>query len=201
MTDGRTARRERGKQAVLEAILERVAETGGRGASTPEEIAARAGVSVASLFRYFGTLEGMREAATQRWFDMNGGLLEIPNVGNGSLTERIDTFVGSRLSTFEAAKPASRLLRRLAVENDDARERLLWARTTRIDQIRRHFDPELSHLPAEQVDCMVAVIATLSSHESFVQLTEQDGMDLTAAAVPIRSALLCLLSNASERDR
>lgn len=195
VTDGRTARRERGKIAVLEAILDHVHETDGLEEATPEEIAERAGVSVASLFRYFGTLDGMRQAAAQHWFLKNDHLLAITDIGEGTLGERIDSFLQSRLNAFSSGKAASRLLRRLANENSEANERLLRGRATRLDQIRHHFDAELSALPPERVGQLVSVVATLTSHESLVQLTEQDGMALPDVVSPLRSALTCLLGS------
>ena len=49
--DGRTARRDRGRTAALEAALELFED--GNLEPTPEEIAERAGISSRSMYRYF----------------------------------------------------------------------------------------------------------------------------------------------------
>jgi len=197
MTDGRTARRERGKLAVLEAILEHLAETGGKEEAAPDVVAERAGVSVASLFRYFGTLDGMRQAAAQHWLRKNAHLLTITNLGEGSLEERIENFLQSRLVAFQAGKAAGRLVRRLAQENAEAHERLLHNRAGRLEQISQHFQNEVSSLSPRQGEHLVSVVATLTSHEALVQLTEQDGMELSDVVAPLRDALTCLLRSAT----
>ncbi len=51
--DGRRARRERGRIAVSDAVIDLAFE--GNANPTAEQVAKRAGVSVASLFRYFET--------------------------------------------------------------------------------------------------------------------------------------------------
>jgi len=198
VTDGRTARRERGKVAVLEAILEHIAETNGYGEATPEEVAQRAGVSVASLFRYFGTLDAMRHAASAHWLQKNEHLLTIDDIGEGSLPVRIETFVRCRIARFEAAKAIGRLVRRLAHENEDAHDMVQQTRAMSMDQVRHHFDTELSQLDPLQAKHLSSIIGTVTSHESLVQLTEQDGMNLSEAATPLEMALTCLLTKAVE---
>ena len=62
--DGRRARRERGRLAVSDAVIDLVGE--GNTDPTSEQVAERAGVSVASLFRYFETLEELRQETLRR---------------------------------------------------------------------------------------------------------------------------------------
>jgi len=192
--DGRTARRERGKLAVLEAILAYIAETDGKEKATPELIAERAGGSVASLFRYFGTLDGMRQAAADHWFLKNAHLLTVPKIGQGPLEERIENYVQARLASFAANKAVGRMVRAQAAESGFANDHLMKGRAIRVEQLRRHFGEEFSGLAPDQADQLVSVIATLTSHDSFVQLTERDGMELSDTAGPLRNAMKCLLS-------
>jgi AcrR family transcriptional regulator len=62
--DGRTARRERNREAVVTALLGLYRE----GVMTPsaDEIATRAGVSARSLFRYFTDVDDLAFAAVAR---------------------------------------------------------------------------------------------------------------------------------------
>jgi AcrR family transcriptional regulator len=165
--DGRHARRERGRLAVIDAMLSLVSE--GHVPPTVEQIAMRADVSTASVFRYFDTLEDLRQASTALFFNRNSRLFEIADAGEGPLSHRIETFVASSLVLFEENEPMARLVRLRAAEVTATNEILRRLRATRADQARRHFDEELRAMSsATQVD-VVMVISTLTSFESWDQ--------------------------------
>ncbi|MBG7605378.1 MAG: helix-turn-helix transcriptional regulator, partial [Actinobacteria bacterium] len=115
--DGRRARRERGRLAVTDAMIDLVFE--GNIPPTSEQIAERAGVSVASIFRYFDTLDDLRRATTDVYFERFAHVFEIPEIGKGVLATRIDTFVSSRVTMHEATEPMARLVRSRALDNSD----------------------------------------------------------------------------------
>ena len=60
-TDGRTRRRERGRAAVIEALIEPLFE--GVVSPTADQISERAGVSTMSLYRYFDGANDLGNAA------------------------------------------------------------------------------------------------------------------------------------------
>ena len=64
MSDGRRARRERNREAVLDALMELVKE--GDDDPSVDDIAARAGVSYRSVYRYFDDRADLFDAATKR---------------------------------------------------------------------------------------------------------------------------------------
>ena len=64
LTDGRNQRRDRNRDAVVTALLELYRE--GQLGPSAEEIAARAGISVRSLFRYFDDVDALVRAAIAR---------------------------------------------------------------------------------------------------------------------------------------
>ena len=64
LTDGRNQRRDRNREAVVRALLELYRE-GNLGPSA-DEIAARAGISARSLFRYFDDVDTLVRAAIAR---------------------------------------------------------------------------------------------------------------------------------------
>ena len=85
--DGRTLRRTRNRTAVIAALLEIIREGNLRpGAS---EIADRAGVSHRSIFRYFDDLDDLVRTAIDHAFEQAGPMADIPDIGSGSLDERI----------------------------------------------------------------------------------------------------------------
>lgn len=166
-TDGRRARRERGRSAVIDATLALVFE--GHVPPTVEQIADRAGVSAASLFRYFDTLEDLRRATSQVFVERHARLFEIPEIGVGTLTDRIDRFVRSRVTLYEANEPMARLVRLRAHDHPGADEMLHRLRATRSDQVGHHFDDELRTMTAADRGDVVTIVSTLTSFESWDQ--------------------------------
>ncbi len=165
--DGRRARRERGRLAVVDAMLILVSE--GHVPPTVEQVAERADVSTASVFRYFDTLEDLRQATTDVFFERNPHLFEITDIGEGSLSHRIEAFVTASLRLFEENEPIARLVRLQAHQMTALNELLHRIRATRADQVRHHFDEELRAMSsATRVDA-VMVISTLTSFESWDQ--------------------------------
>ena len=63
-SDGRTARRDRNREAVLDAVLELFSEDAASPA--PDDVAARSGVSLRSVYRYFDDMETLIRAAMAR---------------------------------------------------------------------------------------------------------------------------------------
>ena len=165
--DGRSARRERGRLAVTEAMIELVSE----GAAPPnvEDVAKRAGVSVASLFRYFETLDDLRRATSALYFDRYSALFDIPNIGEGTLESRVRTFVSARVQLHEKTEPMARLARMRAPEHAAVDDTLQRLRATLSDQVRHHFDAELGELSRAARDDVVMIVATLTSFEAWHQ--------------------------------
>jgi AcrR family transcriptional regulator len=171
VTDGRRARRDRGRSAVCEAMIDLVFE--GRQPPTTEQIAERAGVSVASLFRYFDTLDDLRRVTTELYFDRFASLFEIVDIGAGSRDQRIERFVDARATLYETTEPMCRLVRIRAHESPAVSNMIDLVIASRADQIRDHFAPELALVTTAAADDLTAVISTLTSFESWDQMCHQ----------------------------
>lgn len=169
--DGRRARRGRGRMAVCEATIDLVFE--GHLPPTTEQIAERAGVSVASLFRYFDTLDDLRSHTTDLYFDRFSHLFEITGIGEGSLDQRIDRFVDARATLYETTEPMCRLVRIRAHEMPAVSNMIDLVIASRADQIREHFAPEFESLTAASADDLSAVMSALTSFESWDQMCHQ----------------------------
>ena len=89
--DGRRLRREHGRIAVVDAMIDLV--LAGRTPPTTEEIAAHAGVSTASVFRYFDSLDDLRREGIQRYLERYDHLLDVPEIGEHDLDRRIAALV------------------------------------------------------------------------------------------------------------
>lgn len=168
-SDGRRLRRERGRRAVMDALIDLVLES--RVPPTALEVAERAGVSEASLFRYFATLDDLRRAAIDHYLERFGALIDVPDIGEGDLCDRIDRLVETRDAFYVATAPMARLVRRQLIDADEFAVTLDRFRSRLADQIDRHFAPELARLDPAQRVRRVAVVASVTSFESWDQLT------------------------------
>ena len=171
--DGRTQRRLRGRAAVTDAMIDLV--LAGHLPPSVEQLADRSGVSAASIFRYFDGLDDLRRAATALYFERYEHLFEIPDIGEGSLDERISRFIDVRIRLYEVAGPVARLVRLRAHDDPTARENLARLRDTFADQLRHHFDDELSAFSSERCVDLVGVMTTMTSFESWEQLRDHGG--------------------------
>ncbi len=139
-TDGRRARAERNRDAVVEAILDLLCE--GVEYPTAEAIAERSGVSVRSVFRHFDDLESLHAAAVDRHSDRIRDLFEPPPSG-GPLARRIDELAARRSRLFEAMTPVRVVGERLRGRSEVIDERLEFVRELLRSQVTTLFEPEL----------------------------------------------------------
>ncbi len=167
------ARRERGRLAVTNAMIDLVLE--GRMPPRPEEVASRAGVSVASLYRYFDTLDDLRDHASERYFERFIHLFEIPDIGVGTLDRRIATLVSARMTLHRTTAPMARLARARALVVHQFDETLRRLNATQADQLRLHFVPELEPLTPSSAEDVVATVATMTSFESWDRFRTDHG--------------------------
>jgi AcrR family transcriptional regulator len=154
--DGRTARRDRNRDAVLDAALELFREDAMF--PGPAEVAARSGVSTRSVQRYFEDMDTLVRAAMARHLEKVGPLFVVPDLGVGPLDERIERLVVARLRLHEAVAPMVRAAMLRVRSNELIRERLVTARAQLRGQIAAMFAPELEALaPGPQREVLDAV--------------------------------------------
>ena len=163
--DGRRARRQRGRSAVLDAMVDLVRE--GHSPPSTEAVAERAGVSVASLFRYFPSVEELQQETTARFFQRYSSLFDVPDVGMGSLDGRIGRYVSTRLTLYETIGPVARFARAQSFERPHLATNLIQLRRRHADATRRHFAEELRDLAPAARDDRVVVITSITSFESW----------------------------------
>src|SRR3954451_21947288 len=107
--DGRTARAQRTRAAVVDALLQLINEGDLR--PTAPRIAERAKVSLRSVFQHFNDLEALYAAATSREIDIIAGMVEaLPT--DGPLPSRVAAFVDqpSGVGEARAAVPRASML-------------------------------------------------------------------------------------------
>ena len=108
--DGRRARREQNRGAVLDALAELYRE--GVYEPSAAQIAERAGLSSRSLFRYFDDVDDLNRAAIEHMIDGARTLLELGEIDAAlPLAERIELLVAARLRVYDHIAPAARAIR------------------------------------------------------------------------------------------
>ena len=163
--DGRRARRDRSRKAVVDAAFELILE--GKGQLATEDVAERAGVSASSIFRNFDGLADLQQQALDQFRDRFSHLLGATPSADADLDDRVAFFVHNRLDLYEQAHPLMSMARARAFDHDVLVEAVARNRSTLADQARACFDPELAAFaPAEAAD-LVAIIDSLTSPEGF----------------------------------
>ncbi|MEZ5215801.1 MAG: TetR/AcrR family transcriptional regulator [Ilumatobacteraceae bacterium] len=194
--DGRRRRREAGRAAVLDALIDLVLEHGAPPAA--DDIADRAGVSSASLFRYYPSLDELREAAIGRYFERFDTLISLPESRPRSTASRIRTLVEARLTFYDHVAPMARLARRQAALVPALRCSLDRVRSIFVEQLAIWFEDELARFPPKERRQRIAVLAALTSFEAWDQLGES-GLDRDQLNRALRRSLADLLGPTSRR--
>ncbi len=171
--DGRTARRERGRLAAIDAMFELVCE--GKAPPSVDDIAARAGVSAASLFRYFDGIADLQRQTFERFVERYLPLFDRPIPTDGSRATRIESLVDARLRFYDEVGPLLALGRRNAATSEVGLAARDLMRSARADQVREALAPELaSATPARAAD-LVAAVDGITSPEVWDVLREFHG--------------------------
>lgn len=105
LTDGRSARAARTRDAVVDALLSLLDD--GNLRPTARQVAQRAGVSLRSVYVHFDDLDDLFTAAAHQHFERVRDLIErIPN--HGALETRLDLFTRQRARVHEASAQVRR---------------------------------------------------------------------------------------------
>ncbi len=190
--DGRTARRDRNRDAVLDAVIELFTE--GHVGLVAADVAERSGVSLRSVYRYFDDLEALARAAIARQMERFGPVAEIDHLGEGPLDDRIERIVDSRLRLFEAIGATRRAAIQRAPSNPLLAEQLERTRVALAEQTEAMFAPELAALAAADRRDVAPALDLLLGFESIDQLRRAQGLDETQTRGVLRTALTRLLA-------
>jgi AcrR family transcriptional regulator len=195
--DGRRAWRDRNLAAVVDALLDLFAEGNLRPGA--DEIAARSGVSRRSVFRYFDDLDTLDRAAIERQTERVRHLLDVADVGKGTVEARVDRLVAQRLRLFEAILPAARVSRLRApfepvVAEELARSTILFRK-----QVALHFAGELRSLGRRERNAVLGAAEVLCSFEAYDLLRQGHGQSPKQIGDVMRMGLLSVLAGSRRR--
>lgn len=162
--DGRTARRDRGRTAVLEAALELFEEENLE--PTPEQIALRAGVSTRSVYRYFEDRDDLVRAIIAHKQLKVLPLFHIESIGNGELADRLSRFVDSRLKVYDAIGATARAMAIKSSSDPVIGEQIAFRKSIFRQQVETNFANELDQMPSQQRTNSLNAIDALTQVES-----------------------------------
>lgn len=182
--DGRRQRAVRSREAVVDAMLDLLRETGEQ--PSAQTIADRAGVSLRTVFRLFDDIDTLLATGVALQIDRVGsmfGPLEVI----GHLDRRIHALVVHREKLFEEIAPVRRAaLRR--TEHSLIREWLDESHTLLRGQLTSLFLDELQVLPARQRKLVIEALDLAAGFAAWNALRTEQGLDAaTARAVVIHT--------------
>ena len=183
--DGRTARRDRNREIVLDATIELFSE--GNMSPGAIDVAERSGLSLRSMYRYFEDIEALTIAAVTRFHERFAGMYVLDALGEGPLDERIFRLVEHRFNMYVAAGSFMKTGTALAAHDDFMRGRIANLRALFSQQVDEMFAPELDALsPEVRAETKLAVEAThsIGAFDYLLQLRAVD--PAVAKAVVIR---------------
>ncbi len=159
MSDGRSMRRERNREAVLDALVELTTE--GDDEPSIDDIADRAGVSYRSVYRYFKDRSEMMDAATDRAMAWMQPLLlnaSGPVAPDDPLDHRIDSIVDARVEVYMQIADMVRQAMLQSFSNRKIAEILMNARRRSRMQIHDRFHPELKAFSERELELRITAI-------------------------------------------
>ncbi|KQV74785.1 TetR family transcriptional regulator [Aeromicrobium sp. Root344] len=188
-SDGRIARGERTRDAIVEAHAGLLRE--GVLKPTAKVIAERAGVSLRTLWLNFKDLETLLEATTAYWLDADAALRR-PIDPDLPLADRIDRYCTQRVSRLEHIAPAARSSA-LGEPFSAALQRSRHEHVERaLQDLDATFGRELDEAGTDRTVLADALFAA-SSWPAWSSLRDDLGLDADAATAILRTTLTRLL--------
>jgi TetR/AcrR family transcriptional regulator, regulator of autoinduction and epiphytic fitness len=183
-------RARRARALIADALLELIREGDLR--ATAPRIAARAGVSLRTVFHHFPDLEALHQAVGERQVARIAELL-APIDPSWPLDLRIERFTGQRARVYELIAP----VRRAALLHEPLSPAVAHSLAQVRAQKRAHalasFAPELRAAPAATRRTLAAALAALASFSTWDALRRQQGLAVPAARRALALSLTRLL--------
>jgi AcrR family transcriptional regulator len=192
VVDGRTARRDRNRDLVLDAVIELFTED--QLQPNAADVAARSGVSLRSVYRYYEDLDALMRAAIARHAARVAPLLEVPDLGQGSFDERVTRLVDWRIRLYEAAAPTARAAAVRIPTNPLLAEQMENVRATLRRQTAAMFARELAAMTVPQRRAALSAVDTLLQFEGAEHLRVRLGNTPAQTNDILRRALTALLT-------
>lgn len=191
-TDGRTARTARTRAAVAGGLLALLND--GHLRPTATEIAARAGVSLRSVFQHFEDLESLYAAVADAQMERLSRFIS-QETGAGPVADRTRSFVKRRAELLETITPVRRAALLQEPFSEELARRLRWAHDLAREEIQRTFAPEMGTRPERDSDVVFALdVAT--NWSAWDTMRRLNGLSIEESKRVMERTIQALLSDA-----
>ncbi len=194
-TDGRQLRRQRNREAVVEALLDLYSE-GNLNPGT-EEIATRSGLSPRSLFRYFDDVDDLIRTAVDRQRRRAIPLVPIDAPVDAPLAMKVTALVDQRFRLFAVVGNAAAVSRLRSPFQPLLAAELARNRAFLRSQMGTLFAPELAAMGPEAAARSLAMADVVASFESHHLLRHDQGLSTAQAKAAMAGALIAILGHPS----
>ena len=174
--DGRSLRRERNRQDIVDALLGLIEN--GETEISAALIASKAGLSERSIFRYFDDVNDLYRSVCDLAFSKEIEYALIDDAGIGSLDTKIENFVNQRVRIYTMNEKIAPAARSFAFKNPIIKKQLVFGRKLLRTQIIKHFADELSVFDKQQQQAAVAIIDSLTTFESYDMMRSDQKMSV-----------------------
>jgi len=171
VVDGRRARSERSRAAIVDAFLSLLPDASRR--PTVEEIALAAGVSERSVYRHFPDVDSLVHAAMNRRIDVVAPLAVFHVDPSDSLTVRIRQMSAQRARYYEVSLPLRRYADRVGDDMQAVNELEELRRIFLRDQLDEAFAAELAALDAPEREVVCEGLEVAASWSTWQHLREE----------------------------
>jgi AcrR family transcriptional regulator len=193
--DGRSARSQRTREAVVDALLALIQE--GNPRPTAREIAQRANISLRSVYVHFDDLEDLFFAAAQRQTSQVAQMLE-PIPPDAPLARRVELACEMRARVFEHVGPVRRAAALQAPCSRTLSDLLERVRKASRDGLAELFADELAVFDESQRRSRLAAVDAVLGIESWELMRTTHGLSVDEARdVMIDSAMVLLVGKVS----
>ncbi len=176
--DGRSLRRERNRQDIVNALLGLIEN--GETEISAALIASKAGLSERSIFRYFDDVNDLYRSVCDLAFSKEIEYALIDDAGVGSLDTKIENFVNQRVRIYTMNEKIAPAARSFAFKNPIIKNQLVVGRKLLRNQIITHFSEELSAFDKQQQQVAVAIIDSLTTFEYYDMMRSDQKMSVQA---------------------
>jgi AcrR family transcriptional regulator len=184
-TDGRHRRSLRSREAVVDALLDLLAETGD--SPSAQAVAERAEVSLRTVFRHFDDVDSLFAAAVAQQIERVGALFE-PLPAAGDLRTRLAALVDHRAQLFEQIAP----VRRAALRRDGHDAIAAWlARSNALlrQQVTMQLAAELDGVSDAVRERTVEALDVMTGFQAWDSMRRDQRLDVDAAKAVVVHAV------------
>jgi TetR/AcrR family transcriptional regulator of autoinduction and epiphytic fitness len=189
--DGRRARRDRNREAVVDAYLDLINE--GQLEPSVAAVAERSKVSHRSVFRYFSDRESLVQAGIECQIRRAEPFIALTVTPDMALDVRISGFAEQRATLHERLGSVARLARLRSDQNEQIGAMVGQARTFFRNQAKQLFQPEFDAMDPTEAGDTLAAIDVFTSFEAFDLLRRVQGMSQQRITRILEESITALL--------